>query len=174
MYLYLSIVHSCYFRALRLGGVLTSPQAATSGLQMTPPSLPGKENPGMPGCPDFILITVILGFEHDQNSATFSSNLGEHCGTLCYVQLRSVTPCYIVPRLATLSCVGTISSITLMHAFNWMDFSANQMHLAKLGPKCNTNVTYTIVQCGTKWHNVAQRGITWHNVAQHSTTRCPT
>ena len=49
-------MHSCYFRALRLGGVLTSPQAAPSGLQMTPPSLPGTENPGMPGSPDFILI----------------------------------------------------------------------------------------------------------------------
>ena len=47
---------SCYFRALRLGGVLTSPQAAPSGLQMTPPSLPGTENPGKPGSPDFILI----------------------------------------------------------------------------------------------------------------------
>ena len=47
---------SCYFRALRLGGVLTSPQVAPSGLQMTPPSLPGTENPGKPGSPDFILI----------------------------------------------------------------------------------------------------------------------
>ena len=49
-------MHSCYFRALRLGGVLTSPQAAPSGLQMTPPSLLGTENQGMPGSPDFILI----------------------------------------------------------------------------------------------------------------------
>ena len=49
---------SCYFRALRLGGVLTSPQAAPSGLQMTPPSLPGMENPGKPGSPDFILILL--------------------------------------------------------------------------------------------------------------------
>ena len=49
-------MHSCYFRALRLGGVSTSPQAVPSGLQMTPPSLPGTENPGMPGSPDFILI----------------------------------------------------------------------------------------------------------------------
>ena len=47
---------SCYFRALRLGGVLTSPQATPSGLQMTPPSLPGTENPGKQGSPDFILI----------------------------------------------------------------------------------------------------------------------
>ena len=47
---------SCYFRALRLGGVLTSPQATPSGLQMTPPSLPGTENPGKHGSPDFILI----------------------------------------------------------------------------------------------------------------------
>ena len=47
---------SCYFRALRLGGVLTSPQAAPSGLQMTPPSLPGTENPGKHSSPDFILI----------------------------------------------------------------------------------------------------------------------
>ena len=50
---------SCYFRALRLGGVLTSPQAAPSGLQMTPPSLPGMENPGKPGSPDFILIVKL-------------------------------------------------------------------------------------------------------------------
>ena len=50
------MVLSCYFHALRLGGVLTSPQAAPSGLQMTPPSLPGTENPGKPGSPDFILI----------------------------------------------------------------------------------------------------------------------
>ena len=47
---------SCYFCALRLGGVLTSPQATPSGLQMTPPSLPGTENPGKHGSPDFILI----------------------------------------------------------------------------------------------------------------------
>ena len=47
----------CYFRALRLGGVLTSPQAAPSGLQMTPPSLPGTENAGKGGSPDFILIS---------------------------------------------------------------------------------------------------------------------
>ena len=44
------------FRALRLGGVLTSPQAAPSGLQMTPPSHLGTENPRKPGSPDFILI----------------------------------------------------------------------------------------------------------------------
>ena len=47
---------SCYFRALRLGGVLTSPQAAPSGLQMTQPSPLGTENPGKHGSPDFILI----------------------------------------------------------------------------------------------------------------------
>ena len=45
---------SWIFRALRLGGVLTSPQAAPSGLQMTPPSHPGTENPRKPGSPDFI------------------------------------------------------------------------------------------------------------------------
>ena len=44
------------FRALRLDGVLTSPQAAPSGLQMTPPSHSGTENPRKPGSPDFILI----------------------------------------------------------------------------------------------------------------------
>ena len=50
---------SCYFRALRLGGVLTSPKAQQpSGLQMTPPSLPGTENPGKHGSPDFILILL--------------------------------------------------------------------------------------------------------------------
>ena len=49
---------SCYFRALRLGGVLTSPQATPSGLQMTPPSLPGTENPGKHGSPDYILIML--------------------------------------------------------------------------------------------------------------------
>ena len=49
---------SCYFRALRLGGVLTSPQATPSGLQMTPPSLPGTENPGKHGSPDFNLILL--------------------------------------------------------------------------------------------------------------------
>ena len=47
-------------RDIRLGGVLTSPQAAPSGLQMTPPSHPGTENPRKPGSPDFILI-VMLG-----------------------------------------------------------------------------------------------------------------
>ena len=47
---------SWIFRSLRLGGVLTSPQAAPSGLQMTPPSLPGTENPEKHGSPDFILI----------------------------------------------------------------------------------------------------------------------
>ena len=47
---------SWIFRALRLGGVLTSPQATPLGLQMTPPSLPGTENPRNPGSPDFILI----------------------------------------------------------------------------------------------------------------------
>ena len=36
--------------------VRSNTQAAPSGLQMTPPSLPGTENPGMPGSPDFILI----------------------------------------------------------------------------------------------------------------------
>ena len=50
----------CYFRALRLGGVLTSPQATPSGLQMTPPSLPGTENSGKHGSPDFILILYML------------------------------------------------------------------------------------------------------------------
>ena len=53
---------SCYFRALRHGGVLTSPQAAPSGLQMTPPSLPGTENPGKHGSPDFILILLLIHF----------------------------------------------------------------------------------------------------------------
>ena len=51
---------SCYFRALRLGGVLTSRQATPSGLQMTPPSLPGTENPGKHSSPDFILIIIVL------------------------------------------------------------------------------------------------------------------
>ena len=49
---------SWIFRALRLGGVLTSPQAAPSGLQMTPPSHSGTENPRKPGSPDFILILI--------------------------------------------------------------------------------------------------------------------
>ena len=49
---------SWIFRALRLGGVLTSPQATPSGLQMTPPSLPGTENPRKHGSPDFILIRM--------------------------------------------------------------------------------------------------------------------
>ena len=49
---------SWIFRALRLGGVLTSPQATPSGLQMTPPSLPGTENPRKHGSPDFILIEI--------------------------------------------------------------------------------------------------------------------
>ena len=48
---------SFIFRALRLGGVLTSPQAAPSGLQMTPPSHRGMESPRKPGSPDFILIS---------------------------------------------------------------------------------------------------------------------
>ena len=47
---------SWIFRDLRLGGVLTSPQATPSGLQMIPPSLPGTENPRKHGSPDFILI----------------------------------------------------------------------------------------------------------------------
>ena len=47
---------SWIFRALRLGGILTSPQATPLGLQMTPPSLPGTENPRKHGSPDFILI----------------------------------------------------------------------------------------------------------------------
>ena len=42
----------------KLGGVLTSPQAAPSGLQMTP----GTEKSGMPGSPDFILITFFPFF----------------------------------------------------------------------------------------------------------------
>ena len=49
---------SWIFRALRLGGVLTSPQAAPSGLQMTPPSHLGTENPRKPSSPDFILIVL--------------------------------------------------------------------------------------------------------------------
>ena len=47
---------SWIFRALRLGGVLTSPHATPSGLQMTPPNLPGTENRRKHGSPDFILI----------------------------------------------------------------------------------------------------------------------
>ena len=50
------------FRALLLGGVLTSPQAAPSGLQMTPPSHSGTENPRNPGSPDFILILSVVQF----------------------------------------------------------------------------------------------------------------
>ena len=49
---------SWIFRALRLGGVLTSPQAAPSGLQTTPPNHRGMENPRKPGSPDFILILL--------------------------------------------------------------------------------------------------------------------
>ena len=51
---------SWIFRALRLGGVLTSPRATPSGLQMTPPSLPGTENPGKHGSLDFILILQVI------------------------------------------------------------------------------------------------------------------
>ena len=45
------IVLSCYFRALRLGGVLTNSvqMCKFANLQMTPPSLPGTENPGKHG-----------------------------------------------------------------------------------------------------------------------------
>ena len=52
-------MHSWFFRALRLGGVLTSPQTAPSGLQMTPPSVPGTEKPGMPCSPDFFLYPIL-------------------------------------------------------------------------------------------------------------------
>ena len=58
---------SWIFCALRLGGVLTSPQAAPSGLQMTPPSHSGMENPRKPGSPDFILIIFLehlIGVSH--------------------------------------------------------------------------------------------------------------
>ena len=84
------------------------------------------------------------------------------------VQLRPVTPCYVVPRLGTLlQC-----PVTLMHASDWLEFSSNQTHLGKLRLKCNTNVTLDIVQRGTMWRNitqrVAQRGTTWNNVTQHS------
>ena len=58
---------SWIFRALRLGGVLTSPQATPSGLQMTPPSLPGTENPRNPGSPDFILIMHVYSARHTLN-----------------------------------------------------------------------------------------------------------
>ena len=51
---------SWIFLALRLGGVLASPQTTPSGLQMTPPSLPGTENPRKHGSPDFILILHTL------------------------------------------------------------------------------------------------------------------
>ena len=49
---------SWILRALRLRGVLTSPQAMPSGLQMTPPNLPGTENPRKPGSSDFVLIVM--------------------------------------------------------------------------------------------------------------------
>ena len=38
--------------------------------------------------------------------------------------------------------------VTLMHASDWLEFSSNQMHLGKLGLKCNTNVTLDKVQRG--------------------------
>ena len=59
---------SWIFRALRLGGVLTSPQAAPSGLQMTPPSHSGTENPRKPGSPDFILIVMHNAHQSRVNS----------------------------------------------------------------------------------------------------------
>ena len=67
-------MHSCYFRALRLGGVLTSPQAVPSGLQMIPPSLLGTENPGIPSSPDFILILICIRIYHARCQFTFYSN----------------------------------------------------------------------------------------------------
>ena len=73
---------SWIFRALRLGGVLTSPQAAPSGLQMTPPSHSGTENPRKPGSPDFILIC------HWVRKPTQIGNGAETSGALRVQQLR--------------------------------------------------------------------------------------
>ena len=67
------MVLSCYFRALRLGGVLTSPQAVLSGLQMTPPSLPGTENPGKPRSLDFILVGAVVLKPHGHGGCTFNA-----------------------------------------------------------------------------------------------------
>ena len=100
---------SWIFRALRLGGVLTSPQATPSGLQMTPPSLPGTENPRKPGSPDFILIVMSIclwlqpcalngcKFERvidgvDQTPYIFSGDVTLLCGEKCTV---CVCKCYI-------------------------------------------------------------------------------
>ena len=51
----LSYVHGSLWSRLKRSYVVQI-GAKTSGLQMTPPSLPGTENPGKHGSPDFILI----------------------------------------------------------------------------------------------------------------------
>ena len=64
---------SWIFRALRLGGVLTSPQATPLGLQMTPPSLPGTESPRNHGSPDFILILMFVQQRFSASEQTLNS-----------------------------------------------------------------------------------------------------
>ena len=89
---------NCYFRALRLGGVLRSPQATPSGLQMTPPSLPGTENPGKHSSPDFILIFI--------------------CVARCIVFQRT---CYLV-RTMHIPKRRRQNSLLLMQIWSWLSF----------------------------------------------------
>ena len=71
---------------------------------MTPPSLPGTENPGKPGSPDFILIVELISkvsllIDRRLEGATFNC-FGEQIQTMCvfmtacdlWHQMLQVTP----------------------------------------------------------------------------------
>ena len=88
---------SCYFRPLRLGGVLTSPQAAPSGLQMTPPSLLGTENPGKHGSPDFILIITWCFHAHHTSFIVAKA----------FIKML-VWPTSVLPCLAHIVCFNSV------------------------------------------------------------------
>ena len=115
---------SWIFRALRLGGVLTSIQATPLGLQMTPPSLPGTENPRKPGSPDFILI--ILHSNLLMTQRRFSVQESAEICTLkhSHAQQNSPTSLMISKRLVMV-CVRQENSNTMFTILSLCLLSVN-------------------------------------------------
>ena len=118
---------SWIFRALRLGGVLTSPQAAPSGLQMTPPSHSGTENPKSPALQTLFLYECIHINQLSKLTAAHSKSHKLSADGVRYVDCISFSGSCINCGQLYIACLG-VHLFFYNHTLNVLTHNNNDNH----------------------------------------------
>ena len=141
---------------LRLWGVLTSPKAQPSGLQMTPPSIWGMEKTGMPGSPDFIRI-------REFKLSVFTENANANVSFYVLTSSVCVEFCCRRPRYVRLSTYLLIlhQSLELLPRSSWHAVTQNYAEAY-----IELTISLAINQLISSWPPSRALRITLHSLRQ--------